>query len=598
MSVANSKISAVSEAEDGLIGSALMYPTEVVPKAIEAGVLPDWFVNETWRAVWAAVLDEFTASGVPGDLDNGEFVLAVLDRAKKNSARPKSPTAGVEVRVDDLQNAMDCVATSAHVNHHLSILRSEAMLRRLGLAQTQFHKDLREVEVPDAIGRLNSRLTQILADSMGAKQVPVSKLIDSVLGEYREARRIRIDEKRLDYTPGIPLPWPIVNLKANGVQAGLYYVGARPSVGKTAFVLNFIRFWCEKGIKVGFDSLDMATLQLLKRPLGEMSRVSFNKASFGTTTQEDVKAMEAAAAKIRDWPLALVDFRDVDQLRAWSCAMRSVKRLDVLVVDFVQLLRASRHFSNSEERIEYVSGVLKSIAIDLQIPVIALSQLNRECEKDGGRVPTASDLRGSGALEQDAFAVWILHRDKEVKAQWDTVDSTGRSGAPLGLTPGFSQIEFKGIDPVRFIIAKNQNGQAGPDVWFPFVFYKKYCCIMLGDVDAQPIVKTTGYGVSARETADYAPKYARVHADWRHDALEAALRTNRALIEEDLDAKAAPSAPSMPAFKPLPFELPPEDVKPRPTPPPPRPVQPPLPPTVHTDLDDDDPETMAALEGY
>lgn len=536
----------VAEAERGLVGGALMSPGRVVPLAVEAAVVPDWFADKRWQTVWCAIVDEFTARGVPADDDRGAFVLAVFDRVRKITAAPDSPHAGVAVSLADIEKAMTATVTTAHVEYHITILRAEVMLRRLGQAQGAFHKSLTAgIDVPDAIAQFNADTTRILAAAMGAKTAAPAKIVDRILDGYREARRIRIEEGRLDYTPGIPLPWPEVNQRANGVQEGLYYVGARPSVGKTAFMLNIIRFWCERGIHVGFDSLDMAVAQLLKRPLGERSRVSFNKASFGTTTHEDIAAMERAADEIRKWPLVLVDFRDVDRLRAWAVAMRAAGKLDVLVIDFVQLLRASRRFGNTEERIEYVSGVLKSIAIDLNMPVIALSQLNRECEKDGGRVPTASDLRGSGALEQDAFAVWMLHREKEVRAAWMTPDATGRLGAPLGLTPSQSPVEFKGIDPVRLIIAKNQNGQAGPDIWFPFVFYKKYCCIMLGDWEAKPIVRSSGYGVTAKSTEDYAPLYARVHADWRHDPLEAALRQNGVLIEE---TPPAPPPPVQDAF--------------------------------------------------
>jgi len=522
----------VKEAEAGVIGSALQDPGYAVPKAIASGVLPDWFADARWRTVWGAVLDVFSERGA--ETDAGEFTIAVMDRARSLAARSGTKGEPVDISAVDFDTAITSFATSAHIEYHIEILRSEVMIRRLGKAQGEFHKQLEAgLPAPDAIGMLNARITDILASAMGAKTVAPGDIIDKVLAEYREAHRIRIEEKRLDYTPGIPLPWQVVNLKANGVQEGLYYVGARPSVGKTAFLLNFVRFWCERGIKVGFDSLDMALKQLLKRPLGEKSRVSFNKASFGTTTHQDLEAMEAAAAEIRKWPLVMVDFRDVDKLRAWAVAMRASKKLDVLVVDFVQLLRSRQHFSNTEERIEYVSGVLKSIAVDLSMPVIALSQLNRECEKDGGRVPTASDLRGSGALEQDAFAVWILHREKEVKTQWSTPDANGKSRAPLGLTAGFEAAEFKGIDPVRFIIAKNQNGQAGPDVWFPFVFYKKYCCLMLGDWAAAPVVTQSGYGVTAKAVQDFSPLYAKVHSDWRHDPLEVALRRNGTLIDDE-----------------------------------------------------------------
>jgi replicative DNA helicase len=182
-------------------------------------------------------------------------------------------------------------------------------------------------------------------------------------------------------------------------------------------VLNLIRAWCEGGVKVAYNSLDMAVKPMLKRPVGELSRVSFAKASFGTTTKADLEAIHEAIHGVRDsagelvkkgvmqWPLTLIQERDVDVFRSWCLAMRQMGKIDVVIVDFVQLMGTKSRYSNDNEKLEYVSGVLKSIAIDLEIPVIALSQLNRACEDDGGRVPTASDLRGSGALEQDATAV-------------------------------------------------------------------------------------------------------------------------------------------------------------------------------------------------
>jgi hypothetical protein len=185
---------------------------------------------------------------------------------------------------------------------------------------------------------------------------------------------------------------------------------------------------------------------------------------------------------------------------------------------------------DDNEKLEHISGVLKSIAIDLDIPVIALSQLNRACEEDGGRVPTSSDLRGSGALEQDATAVWILHTDRDVVKTWTGPGAT----PPLALTANQTPAEMKGVSPVRFIIAKNQNRQAGADIWFPFLFYKKYCLFMLADNDADAITTTIGSGAAAKTTFDYSPKYARVTHDWRCDPFERVLYDHGALVGYDL----------------------------------------------------------------
>lgn len=521
--------SAVEQAERGVIGCLFTDPSRCVPLAVNNAVAEDWFTVPMCQLMWAACMALWREK-------NADAIDAVLafERARRLTMEKNSPWSAVSVTPADVERIIEDTPSTIRFEYYIALLRSEVMMRRVGAAQAAFHKDVAAgSDVEWCVTRFNDRIAHVLSSSMAARSTTPAALVERIMQDYADARRRKLDKSAPDYdpdfTPGLPLPWKVFNQKSNGVQEGLYYIGARPSIGKTALVLNIMRFWCEKGYNVAFDSLDMAGRQLMKRPIGELSRVSFNKASFGTTSAADMDAMTRAAGEISRWPMTIIEERDVDVLRSWCVAMKAVNRLDVLVIDFVGLLNATRRFSNSEERIEYVSGVLKSIAISLNIPVLALSQLNRECEKDGGRIPTASDLRGSGALEADAFAVWILHRDRDVAETW-WKDNGAR--LPVGLTPSASKDEFSGIDPVRLIIAKNQNGQAGPDIWLPFVFYKKYCCWMLGDYAAAGVSVSTGYGVSKKDSVDYSPKYARVHSDWRRDPLESALRKNGTLIEQ------------------------------------------------------------------
>lgn len=526
------------KAERSLVGCLLIDAARLVPLAVNEGVETDWFTSRPLALCWAA-MQTLWAEKV------GVDAVTVLDRARRLAAAPKSPFAGEDATlVNDVQAAIDETPTASHFEHYLALVRNEVMFRRIEKAHYDFAKAIHEGgDVSIETEAFSRRVVAVLSGSMSAKAVSLPAALAQIEADYLAAHRKRVIEKDLEYTPGIPLPWRAVNLASQGVQEGLYYLGARPSVGKTAFVLNLIRAWCEAGVKVGFNSLDMAVKPMLKRPVGELSRVSFAKASFGTTSGADLEAIHAAIygerdaagqtvrRGVADWPLTLVQERDVDSFRAWCVAMRQTGSLDVAVVDFVQLLGTRARYANDNEKLEHVSGVLKSIAIDLDIPVIALSQLNRACEDDGGRVPTASDLRGSGALEQDATAVWILHADREVSAAWFARDERGDCPRmPVGLTVNATAAEFKGIAPVRLIIAKNQNGQAGADVWFPFVFFKKYCLFMLGDPDAACPVQSVGYGVSAKKVTDFSPRYARVTHDWRADPFERALRLHGCLI--------------------------------------------------------------------
>ena len=531
-------------AERSLIGSILMDPERCLPAAVNAGVEVDWFAGEKTALEWATLkrLFEERAAVDP---------LTLSERANRLAAEKDSPHGGVRLESSDIESAINATPTESHFEYHVELLRLEAMFRRVEKAHREFGRSVTSgADVTFATQQLSQRITRILSGAFGARAVSVADVAARIESDYLTARDKRLAD--LEYTPGLEIPFKPMNFASQGVQEGLTYIGARPSVGKTAFVLNLVRAWCERGVKVAFNSLDMAVKPMLKRPIGELSRVSFAKASFGTTTKADMdliheaiygmkdSAGETVKKGIVDWPLTLVVERDVDVFRSWCMAMRSAGKLDVAIVDFVQLMTTRGRYSNDNEKLEYISGVLKSIALDLNIPVIALSQLNRACEEDGGRVPTASDLRGSGALEQDATAVWILHNDRDVYKKWIARDASGHyPDMPVGLTVNATSEEFKCIAPVRVIIAKNQNGQAGPDVWFPFVFYKKYCLFMLGDCEANCPSVTVGYGVSAKTQTDFSPRYARVTHDFRNDPFETVLARHGCLIggeiiQEDL----------------------------------------------------------------
>lgn len=522
--------------ELAILGAILLDPDRCLPLAVREGVDPEWFTADLRKLAYDAIL-ALWADRQPVDS------LSVLERARRIAATPKHPRAGTDITAGDIQAILDGTPTTAHFEYYLRLCRLAAMDRRIKKAGARYSEELADGgDVEFAAQNLAARLAKILGMSAASKTINLQGVLETIRSEYAAAYQKRIVEGDLDYTPGLPLPWKKPNIASQGVQEGLYYLGARPSVGKTAFILNLVRFWCERGVKVAFNSLDMAIKPMLKRPVGELSRVSLTKASFGTVSHEDLAAIDRAIdgapatdssparLGVKQWRFTLLQERDVETFRSWCLAAHAAGNLDIVVVDFVQLMTTRSRYSNDNEKLEHVSGVLKSIAIDLDIPVIALSQLNRACEDDGGRVPTASDLRGSGALEQDATAVWILHADRDVRKAWDAAPAA----KPLGITATQNPLELKAIAPVRFIIAKNQNGQAGPDTWFPFVFYKKYCLFMLADCDADPLEIKTGVGATTKVVKEYSPLYAKITHDWRCDPFERKLKDHGALIGFDL----------------------------------------------------------------
>ena len=280
----------------------------------------------------------------------------------------------------------------------------------------------------------------------------------------------------------------------------------------------------------------------MRRFIAEKSRVSARKASF-SPTKADLDAMRKAKEAFDAWPIEIYESSDVDEL-ATLCAIERVAAPDsemVVVVDYLQLLHAralGREDAVEYARVSYVSDTLKRLANKLHIPVVALAQLNRESTKQDqqGRLPGLADLRGSGAIEQDAFTVTILHRDSAVVSKWRELEQTRGPDYDrvARLIPGTMdnpqyRYNFDDLDPVWWILCKAQNGPTGS---LPFLVRKKYFAWMLADYEAETKTATTGYGATQKTTVDNSPKFERVHSDWRHDAIEEVLRLQLALIQD------------------------------------------------------------------
>jgi replicative DNA helicase len=433
-----------------------------------------------------------------------------------------------------VQKLIDDTPTVAHTEHYLGIVRNQYMVRKgRSLART-FATEL-DMGPAVAIQKAQRALVEIMSEANGSGDVSVSVTGEQVMEKFREAHQIRMVEKRMDYCPGVPLPWKVMTANYNGLQPGLHVLAARPSTGKTALVGNMMRWWCEgMGLHVGMNSMDMEPKQLHKRLICEKSRVSLAKAEFGTTSERDLARLEEAAMKqVAAWPLHVTVRRDLEAFRSW-CIMRKMKgELDVVVVDFMQLMDFDGCWRMStDDRVGRISGTLKAIGNDLEVPVVALSQLNRQCEEDGGREPQLSDLRGSGAIEQDAFTVMFLHTDPAVRSDFEKAPPIAL--APFGASEEARKYTAKQIRPVHALIKKNQNGRTGR---IPLVLFPNYFLFMLGDYMAEPRYETSADGQRKKGAPYYGEQFVRVLPDWREDPMEAALGKAGGLVTEYRDGE-------------------------------------------------------------
>ena len=523
----------MSQIEAETIGAIIHRPDNIAV-ALELGCRADWFTVDKWSLVWS-VAESFWRRGAAFEIGR----VNIIEEARRLAAQDGERRSAEALTVANLADAIDSCPLC--VDDHLRLLRNDYIERAAKFAVAEsFKRFATSAHAADVVSLARQEFDRILDASTSVKKISPRALLDGLMSEYRTAYAQRVDPKGprdLKWTPGLKMPWPRLTLFMNGLRPGLHVVAARPSVGKTSYAVNLMRYWCETGVGVMFCSLDMPRTEVMRRFLAERARVSARKASF-SPTGTDLSAMDSAAAAVAAWPLEIVETRDVDELRMAATIAKLAGRLQVLVVDYLQLLHArALHREDAVEyaRVSYVSDALKRLANDLCIPVIALAQLNRESTKadQGGRMPGLAELRGSGSIEQDAFTVTILHRDADVAKKWAANDDEyARRLIPGTFENPHYRYSLDDLDPIWWIMCKAQNGATGK---FPFVVRKKYFAWMLGDFEAEPIKTTTGHGATEREVADNSPLFRRVHSDWRHDPIEETLRVQLALIQSSDD---------------------------------------------------------------
>jgi replicative DNA helicase len=513
--------------EIALVGSALLEPGRVMPLLMGALASAEWFADRRCKSAWRGLRQLWDENGL-----DGADLLTVADALKR--VKPEKGEEAPEIEIAWVQKIIDDTPSAAHAEYYLNIVRDQYLCRKGKRLAQGFAASL-ETGPALAIQKFQSGLVEIMSEATGQQDAALGETGKGVMKTFKEAHQIRMVEKRMDYCPGIPAPWRVMTANYNGLQPGLHVLAARPSTGKTALVGNMIRFWCEgRGLHVGFNSLDMQPRQFMKRVICEKSRVSLAKAEFGTTSERDLARLESAASEsVAKWPLRVTVKRDLEAFRSW-CVMRRLKgELDVAVVDFMQLMEFDGCYRmGSDDRVSRISGTLKAIGNDLDIPVIALSQLNRQCEEDGGREPQLSDLRGSGAIEQDAFTVMFLHTDPRVHADWQLCPPIALS--PFGATLEARQYTAKQLRPVMALLKKNQNGRTGR---LPLVLFPNYFLFMMGDYNAEPVWEYDNAGNRKKTPPNNAPLFGRVIPDWRADAMEEAIAKSGGLVTEYRDGE-------------------------------------------------------------
>ncbi len=333
--------------------------------------------------------------------------------------------------------------SAANIRRYAEIVRERAVLRKLvevgnGIAESAFSPRGRNAK--DLLDEAEAKVFEIAEAGARGQQgfIGIQPLLTKVVE--------RIDDLFQSDNPsditGIPTGFGDLDQKTSGLQPGdLIIVAGRPSMGKTAFSLNIAEnVAIDYGAPVAVFSMEMAGTQLVMRMMGSVGRLDQHKVRTGRLQDDDWQKLTYAVGKLNDAPIHIDETAALTALEVRARARRLHRqygKLGLIVIDYLQLMSASSHGENRATEISEISRSLKALAKELNVPVVALSQLNRSLEQRPNKRPVMSDLRESGAIEQDADLILFIYRDEVYNP--DTAD--------------------KGV--AEIIIGKQRNGPIG-----------------------------------------------------------------------------------------------------------------------------------------
>ena len=411
------------EAERSVIGCMIMSRDAIL--AASELLSGEDFYQQQLGVVFDAMVELFN-EGKPVDL------VTLPDRLKEKDVPPEVYS------VEFIRDLLDAVPTSANIRYYANIVSEKAMLRKLiklneDIANTCY---LSKERVEDILEDTEKRMFQLLQKRNSGDTVPIRQVVLNALNTIEKASQTK------GTVTGIPTGFVDLDYKTSGLQpSDLILVAARPSMGKTAFVLNMAQYMAfRKDRSVAIFSLEMSKEQLVNRLFALESKVDSQSIRTGNLQDEDWAKLIEGAGIIGNSRLIIDDTPgiSISELRSKCRKFKLEQGLDVVIIDYLQLMTGSGRGSDSrQQEISDISRALKGVARELNVPVVALPQLSRAVEKRDDKRPMLSDLRESGAIEQDADVVMFIyrddyyHKDTENKNMAEIIIAKQRNG-PIG----------------------------------------------------------------------------------------------------------------------------------------------------------------------
>ncbi|HJY79713.1 MAG TPA: replicative DNA helicase [Candidatus Binatia bacterium] len=388
------------DAEESVLGGVL-FDTHALDRVVEVLSVED-FYRESHRKIFRAML-ALSEKSEPIDL------ITLSDILK---ARGELQDIGGATYLAEL---VDKVPSAANISHYARIVREKAVLRSLitvcNEITSRCHNGQEDIEpFLDEAERLIFDVSE--------KRVRPSffKMGDLIMDTIKTVEQLF---ERKELVTGVPTGFLDLDRMTAGLQpSDLIIVAARPSMGKTAMVLNIAQYVAlHANTAVAIFSLEMSKEQLVLRMLCSEARVDNAKVRTGYLGERDFPRLAMAAGRLAEAPIYIDDTpaQNVLELRAKSRRLKREANIGLIIIDYLQLMRGLTAQENRTQELSEISRSLKSLAKELNIPVIALSQLNRQVEQRADRRPMMADIRESGAIEQDADVIMFIYRDEVYK---------------------------------------------------------------------------------------------------------------------------------------------------------------------------------------
>lgn len=455
------------ELEIAVLG-ALMIQSDAVFQIMDI-LKPESFYKPAHQDIFEAIRDL-------GINNKAIDIITVANQLKSNK---KLEEVGGEVYLSELT---DRVATSSHIEYHARLVHQKYIQRELITTAAEIQKKSYDEgeDVDNLINFAESEIFKISEGNLKSETRKIDNLVNEAMDLISEAA------KNKDKLLGVPSGFTAIDRYTAGWQpSDLVIIAARPSMGKTAFVLSVARnIAVEHNLPIAIFSLEMSSIQLVNRLISSESELESDKIKRGNLANYEWAQLESKIESLTKAPLFIDDTPAISifELRAKCRRLVRTHEVKAVIIDYLQLMTAGIDLKgNREQEVSIISRNLKAIAKELNIPIIALSQLNRSVEtRSGDKKPQLSDLRESGAIEQDADMVFFIHRPEYYGL---TEDNEGNS--VMGLA--------------EIIIAKHRNGATG-NAWLNFK--KEYAKF----TDRDPDIPTIENGIKLSSKMNSQPE--------------------------------------------------------------------------------------------